>query len=78
MKRAAISVAFCSPWSPTAQLITLADYERAAEAVLEPAAFGYGAGGAGDEITLSDNVAAWRRLAIRPACSSASGSATRR
>ncbi len=49
-----------------AQLINLADYERAAEAVLEPAAFGYGAGGAGDEITLRDNLAAWRRLAIVP------------
>jgi 4-hydroxymandelate oxidase len=47
-------------------LISLADYERAAEEVIEPGAFGYYFGGAGDEITLRDNVAAWRRLAIRP------------
>jgi 4-hydroxymandelate oxidase len=47
-------------------LISLADYERAAERVLAPGPFGYYAGGAGDEITLRENVAAWRRLAIRP------------
>lgn len=47
-------------------LISLADYERAAEGLIEPAAFGYFYGGAGDEITLRDNVAAWNRLAIRP------------
>src|SRR5262249_62147484 len=29
-------------------------------------AHGYYAGGASDEITLRDNVAAWRRLALRP------------
>jgi 4-hydroxymandelate oxidase len=48
------------------QLISLADYERAAEQRIDPAAFGYFFGGAGDEITLRDNFAAWRRLAIRP------------
>lgn len=47
-------------------LISLADYERAARQVLPEGAFGYYAGGAGDEITLRDNLAAWRRLAIRP------------
>ncbi len=47
-------------------LISLDDYERAAEGLIEPAAFGYFYGGAGDEITMRDNVAAWRRLAIRP------------
>lgn len=47
-------------------LISLADYERAAEGLIEPAAFGYFYGGAGDEITLRDNAAAWNRLAIRP------------
>jgi len=47
-------------------LISLADYERAAESRIDPGAWGYYAGGAGDEITLGDNVAAWRRLAIRP------------
>jgi 4-hydroxymandelate oxidase len=47
-------------------LISLADYERAAAAVLDPAAHGYLAGGASSEITLRDNEAAWKRLAIRP------------
>jgi isopentenyl diphosphate isomerase/L-lactate dehydrogenase-like FMN-dependent dehydrogenase len=54
------------PADDYAPLISLADYERAAERVVEPGAFGYIAGGAGDEITLRDNVAAWRRLALRP------------
>jgi 4-hydroxymandelate oxidase len=48
------------------QLVSLADYERAAEAAMAPGAHGYAVGGAGDEITLRDNVAAWGRLAIRP------------
>src|SRR5436190_18610886 len=47
-------------------LISLADYERAAAELLDSATYGYIAGGAGDEITLSDNIAAWQRLAIRP------------
>jgi 4-hydroxymandelate oxidase len=48
------------------QLISIADYERAAEAKLGAEAFAYFAGGAGDEVTLHDNVAAWRRIAVRP------------
>jgi 4-hydroxymandelate oxidase len=48
------------------ELISLAEYERAAAATLSPEALAYYAGGAGDEITLRDNVAAWQRLAIRP------------
>ena len=48
------------------QLISLPDYERAAAALLDPERLRYLAGGAGDELTLRDNVAAWRRLAIRP------------
>ncbi len=47
-------------------LISAADFERAAEAVIDPSAYTYFVGGAGDEITLRDNLAAWRRLAIRP------------
>jgi len=47
-------------------LISLADYEQAAREQLDPAAEAYYFGGAADEITLRDNVAAWRRLAIRP------------
>jgi 4-hydroxymandelate oxidase len=48
------------------ELISLADYERAAEAAMDPGPHGYYFGGAGDEITLRDNLSAWRRLAIRP------------
>ncbi len=48
------------------QLISTADYERAAELVLEPGAYHYIAGGAGDEITLRENVAAWQRFALAP------------
>jgi len=33
---------------------------------MPPSVHGYFAGGAGDEITLRDNVAAWQRLALRP------------
>jgi 4-hydroxymandelate oxidase len=47
-------------------LISLADYERAAASLLDAGAHGYLAGGAGDETTMRDNVAAWNRLAIRP------------
>jgi 4-hydroxymandelate oxidase len=48
------------------ELISLADYERAAQASLSAGAWGYYAGGAGDELTLRDNLAAWQRIAIRP------------
>jgi isopentenyl diphosphate isomerase/L-lactate dehydrogenase-like FMN-dependent dehydrogenase len=47
-------------------LISLADYERAATAILSPGSLGYIAGGAGNETTMNDNVAAWDRLAIAP------------
>src|SRR5580700_4163523 len=51
---------------PQPLLVSLADYELAAAGRLEPETLAYYAGGAGDEITLRDNVAAWRRLAIAP------------
>src|SRR5918994_339254 len=44
----------------------VADFERLAEERLEPGAFGYYAGGAGDELALTGNVDAWRRLKLRP------------
>jgi 4-hydroxymandelate oxidase len=47
-------------------LLTVADFERAALAGMSPEALGYIGGGAGDEVTLADNVAAWGRLALRP------------
>jgi len=52
--------------APEMPLVSLADYERAAAASMDPGAHGYAYGGAGEEITLRDNVAAWRRWAIRP------------
>jgi isopentenyl diphosphate isomerase/L-lactate dehydrogenase-like FMN-dependent dehydrogenase len=46
--------------------INVADYERIAAEKLDPGALGYFAGGAGDELTLADNVAAWSRWRLRP------------
>ena len=42
------------------------DFERLAEERLDAGAFGYYAGGAGDEQALAGNIAAWRRLRLRP------------
>jgi 4-hydroxymandelate oxidase len=55
-----------SPEPGAPELISLRDYERAAARRLDPAALGYYCGGAADEITMRDNVAAWQRLAIHP------------
>lgn len=42
------------------------DYERTFEQTLDAGAFGYFTGGADDEVTLRDNVAAFRRWRLRP------------
>jgi len=42
------------------------DYEQLAAECLEPGSHGYYAGGAGDELTLRDNVEAYRRWILRP------------
>jgi isopentenyl diphosphate isomerase/L-lactate dehydrogenase-like FMN-dependent dehydrogenase len=47
-------------------LINVADFERLAAEKLDPGVLGYFAGGAGDEITLADNQAAWKRWRLRP------------
>jgi isopentenyl diphosphate isomerase/L-lactate dehydrogenase-like FMN-dependent dehydrogenase len=47
-------------------LINVADFERLAAEKLDPGVLGYFAGGAGDEITLGDNQAAWKRWRLRP------------
>lgn len=47
-------------------MIDLGDLERRARESLDPAAYDYYAGGADDELTLGDNVAAWQRLRLRP------------
>ena len=61
---------------PAESLISIADYEAAAEAVLSRGAHGYFDGGAADEITIRDNLAAWARIAVRPRMLWASASAT--
>jgi 4-hydroxymandelate oxidase len=47
-------------------LLTVADYEAASAERLDAGAFGYIAGGAGDERTLRDNVEAFTRWQLRP------------
>jgi isopentenyl diphosphate isomerase/L-lactate dehydrogenase-like FMN-dependent dehydrogenase len=47
-------------------LINVADFERAAAEKLDSGTLGYFAGGAGDEVTLGENVEAWRRWRLRP------------
>ncbi len=46
--------------------LNVADYEALAAERLDPGAYGYYAGGAGDEVTLRDNVEAYRRWQLRP------------
>jgi len=47
-------------------LINVADYERAAAEKLDAGVAGYFFGGAGDELTLRENVEAWSRWRLRP------------
>ncbi|HEX5039232.1 MAG TPA: alpha-hydroxy acid oxidase [Candidatus Limnocylindria bacterium] len=46
--------------------ITVAEYEGLARARTDPGAWDYQAGGAGDEVSLGDNRAAWDRIRVRP------------
>ena len=48
------------------ELVNVWDYEAAAAERLDAAVYGYYAGGAGDEVTLRDNVDAFRRWQLRP------------
>jgi isopentenyl diphosphate isomerase/L-lactate dehydrogenase-like FMN-dependent dehydrogenase len=52
--------------APVTAPVNVWDYEQLAAERLEPGAFGYYAGGAGDELTLRDNVEAYRRWQLRP------------
>jgi isopentenyl diphosphate isomerase/L-lactate dehydrogenase-like FMN-dependent dehydrogenase len=52
--------------APVTSPVNVWDYEQLAAERLEPGAFGYYAGGAGDELTLRDNVEAYRRWQLRP------------
>ena len=49
-----------------AEPLTVSEYERLAEDILEAGALGYFAGGACDERTLRENVESWRRYRLRP------------
>src|SRR5205823_13144978 len=49
-----------------AEPINVWDYERLAEHKLDANAYAYFAGGAGDEVTLRDNLAAFERRKLRP------------
>jgi isopentenyl diphosphate isomerase/L-lactate dehydrogenase-like FMN-dependent dehydrogenase len=51
---------------PAPEPINVADFERLAAERLDPGVLGYFAGGAGDERTLRDNVAAFARRRLRP------------
>lgn len=48
------------------EIVNLDDFEARAEVVLEPVAWAYYSGGAADEHTLRENVAAWSRHRLRP------------
>jgi 4-hydroxymandelate oxidase len=54
------------PTDDLARVVSLAEYETLARERMEPAAFDYYAGGAWDEVTLRENVEAWRRRRFRP------------
>jgi isopentenyl diphosphate isomerase/L-lactate dehydrogenase-like FMN-dependent dehydrogenase len=47
-------------------LINVGDFERVAAEKLEAGPLGYFNGGAGDEVTLGENVSAWRNWRLRP------------
>jgi 4-hydroxymandelate oxidase len=47
-------------------LVNVGDFERAAAERLDAGVAGYIFGGAGDEVTLAENVAAWRQWRLRP------------
>ena len=50
----------------TPGLVNVWDYERLAEEKLDANAHAYYVGGAGDEVTLRDNLAAFERRKLRP------------
>ncbi len=50
----------------TGEPVNVDDFEEAARARLDPGAYGYFAGGAGDEHTLRQNAAAFERWELRP------------
>lgn len=51
---------------PIGRVVSLAEFEAIAERLMDRASFDYIAGGSGEEITLHDNVEAFRRRRLRP------------
>jgi len=51
---------------PVNELLNVADYEALAAARLDPGAYAFFAGGANDELTLRENLEAYRRWQLRP------------
>jgi 4-hydroxymandelate oxidase len=49
-----------------ARIVSLLDFEPLARLAMEHGAYEYVAGGSWDEVTLGENVAAWRRRTLRP------------
>ncbi|HJP70130.1 MAG TPA: alpha-hydroxy acid oxidase, partial [Candidatus Limnocylindria bacterium] len=52
--------------SDQARPLTVAEYEPLARARVERGAWDYQAGGAGDELSLADNLGSWNRIRVRP------------
>src|SRR5687767_6888031 len=55
-----------APMTTPAEPIILADLEPLARARMEPGAWDYYAGGAGDELTIAGNREGWNRLRLLP------------
>ena len=51
--------------------------EEEAQSRVSPGAFAFCACGADDEISVAENVAAWRGLRLRPRCATCGGSTRR-
>ena len=56
--------------------INVSDFEAIARERMTPSAYDYYAGGAEDEVTLTENVAAFRRIAFRPRVLTGNGTVT--
>ena len=49
-----------------ARIVSLLDFEPLARRAMDRSAYDYVAGGSWDELSLGENVAAWRRRTLRP------------
>ncbi len=61
--------ALAGPHEPdprVASVVEIGEFERIAHDLMRPAAYDYVAGGAWDELSVAENLAAWRRRVLRP------------